>query len=74
MYKKHSEGFRILKQVVPAHALGCIQGALKNHVCGIFHTELAMGAEACLSGVALPPARLLGPPMGASATSNFGLI
>ena len=66
MYQKHSKGFGLLKQVAPAQALGGIQGAIENHVCGILHTELAVGAEACLSGLALPPARFLGPPMRAS--------
>ena len=65
--KKQSKGSGLSKQVPPAPALGCIQRTIKNHVCGVLHAQLTVGADARLPGLALPPARFLSTPMGAGA-------
>jgi hypothetical protein len=72
--RKTKQGIGVSKQVPPAPALGCIQRTIKNHVCGVLHAQLAVGADARLPGLVLPPARFLSTPMGAGAQLRQRLL
>ena len=59
--EKQSKVSRLSKQVPlgqrwVAPLLGCTQQAIENQLCGVFHAELAVGADARLPGLELPPA------------------